>query len=369
MQMEPRLKVLFVFNHPAPYKVRLFNALAQEVDLHVIFERTKTSNRNPLFYQAGPLNFTYSVLRGLPLGEENHLSAGIVKFLKHNTFDLIIMNGYSTLSEMLAIHYLKKQQIPYIFYINGGIVKKENYIKYRIKRHFIKGANAYFSPCVEASEYLTHYGVNSDIIHHYPYSTIYESEIIPTLLTCEEKQKLRQVNAIPGEQVFVSISQFIKRKNNFALLKAWQHIDPKYHLVLIGEGPQKKLYEQFIDEHKMTNVTIKPFLKREALLQYIRMFDHFILLSKEDIYGHVINEAFSQGLDVIATPQMVAARHLVKPGENGYLVNYLDEVDVIKKIIAITHRPLNQKSIETAKNNTIEKMAESHIEILKRLVK
>lgn len=366
--MAPRLKILFVFNHPAPYKVRLFNALAKDVDLHVVFERAKASNRNPLFYQAGPLNFTYSVLRGLPLGKENHLSMGIIKFLKNHHFDLIIMNGYSTLSEMLAINFLKKRQIPYIFYINGGIVKKECRLKYLIKRHFILGADHYFSPCIEASEYLTHYGVEKESIHHYPYATIYENEIIPALLTPQEKLALRKEAAIPGEQVFVSISQFIKRKNNFALLKAWRHVDPNLHLVLIGEGPQKKLYEAYIAEKKIVNVSIKPFLKREALLHYIRMFDHFILLSKEDIYGHVINEALSQGLDVIATPQMVAARHLIKPGENGYLVNYLDEVDILKKIIAITQHPLQQQSIVTAKNNTIEKMAETHIEILRKLV-
>lgn len=363
------LKVLFVFNHPAPYKVRLFNALAKDIDLHVLFERSKASNRNPLFYQSGERKFTYAFLKGVPLGEENHLSMGIVRLLKRNTFDLIVMNGYSTFSEMLAIRYLKKHKIPYIFYINGGIVKKESRLKFLIKRAFITGAEHYFSPCVEASEYLTHYGVDASTIFHYPYATIYDREIISEVLSSKEKLALRQKEGIPGEQVFVSISQFIKRKNNFALLKAWKQVDPRYSLVLIGEGPQRKQYEQFIKENRLTNVYIKPFLKREALLNYIRMFDHFILLSKEDIYGHVINEAFSQGLDVIATPQMVAARHLIHPGKNGYLVNYLDEDDILEKIAKLIEKPLNNRSISTAKNNTIEVMAESHIEAFRKMVK
>ena len=56
------MKVLIVFNHPAPYKIRLFNELAKHFDLEVIFEREKATNRPDAFYNAKEFNFKYSIL-------------------------------------------------------------------------------------------------------------------------------------------------------------------------------------------------------------------------------------------------------------------------------------------------------------------
>ena len=53
------MKVLFVFNHPAPYKVKYFNKLAKHVDLTVIFERKAAKDRNPRFYAGNVYNFKH----------------------------------------------------------------------------------------------------------------------------------------------------------------------------------------------------------------------------------------------------------------------------------------------------------------------
>ena len=53
------MRILFVFNHPAPYKINLLNAIAKEHDLDVIFERTSNSNRPKDFYYKNEYNFNY----------------------------------------------------------------------------------------------------------------------------------------------------------------------------------------------------------------------------------------------------------------------------------------------------------------------
>ena len=105
-------KILIVFNHPAPYKVRLFNELSKVFDLHVIFERDSASDRNKNFYFEEEYQFTTHKIKGIKLGRENFLSYGVKKHLKHNRYDLVIMNGYSQIPEMNAISYLKKKKIP-----------------------------------------------------------------------------------------------------------------------------------------------------------------------------------------------------------------------------------------------------------------
>ncbi|MGI6714732.1 MAG: hypothetical protein ACOX3B_00890 [Bacilli bacterium] len=101
------MKILIVFNHPAPYKVALFNGLSAKHDVHVIFERFKASNRNQSFYNESNYKFTLHKIKGVSLGDENHLSFGVVRHLKKHKYDLIIMNGYSTLTEMLSAPLFK----------------------------------------------------------------------------------------------------------------------------------------------------------------------------------------------------------------------------------------------------------------------
>jgi glycosyltransferase involved in cell wall biosynthesis len=50
----------------------------------------------------------------------------------------------------------------------------------------------------------------------------------------------------------------------------------------------------------------------------------FVFLSKEDIYGHVINEALSQGLPVVSSSHVNAAAHLIKNGYDGFLIDLGD---------------------------------------------
>ena len=45
------MKLLIVFNHPAPYKIDFFNELAKFHDVHVLFEKKSNKDRNKLFYK------------------------------------------------------------------------------------------------------------------------------------------------------------------------------------------------------------------------------------------------------------------------------------------------------------------------------
>ncbi|HKM11540.1 MAG: glycosyltransferase family 4 protein [Bacilli bacterium] len=358
------MKVFITFNHPAPYKVALFNGLASFFDLHVIFERTKARNRNKIFYQDQQYKFNFHTIRGWCLGDENFLSWGIKKHLKQNSYDLIVMNGYSTIAEMIALRYLKKHHIPYIFAINGGVVRtKENRFKRGIKHYFIDGATFYLSPSEEADRYLLHYGVERKRILHYPYSTIYEHEIATKKITSLEKRFLRKQLGIDGEQVFISVGQFIERKNNMRLLKIWKLMPKSRTLVLIGDGPDRVKYENFIKDNKIENVCLLNFKARKDVLNLLRISDYAIFLSKEDIYGHVVNEALSQGLGVIASNKMVAARTLVQDGSNGFLVDPENEAQVLFSINTIVTKDFYHKAIEVAKQNTIEAMVARHVEI------
>ena len=356
-------KVVFVFNHPAPYKVRFLNELSKFVDLNVIFEREKNSDRNKSFYFEHSYLFKTTKIKGLAIGKENIISNDVKKHLQNNTYDLIIMNGYSQFSEMKAINYLIKKNIPYCLYINGGIIKtKENRIRRHLKRKYISHAHFYFSPDERSDEYLVYYGANKSNIYSYPYSTIYENEIVKNLLTQDEILKQKKELNISSKYIYISCGQLIKRKNYLNLIRNWPSDENKL-LLIAGIGKEEKKIKRYLRQNAIKNVKLLGFLSREKLFKYYNISDAFIFPSAEDIYGHVINEAMSQGLNVISLPNVNAARKLIKNNVNGFIIDSLEK-DVFSKALDDVLKLDKNEAIKTAKENTIEMMVEAHKKVL-----
>ena len=347
------MKTLFIFNHPAPYKVHVFNELAKLTDIRVIFERKSAKDRPDSFYADNEYNFPVIFLKNKGFGNENTSTNELRTYIKkhHQKYDLIVMNGYSTIAEMKAIRYMIRHDIPYVLQINGGIVKKDNVIKKQLKTYFISNAFKWFSPCTEADKYLIHYGANKDMIYHYPYGNYFKKEIISKPLTEEQKSKIREKYNLPSGPLFINASQFIERKNNMELISLFK--DRKETLLLIGSGKEKDKYVEYIKQHNIKNIIIMDFLKKKDLFEVLKCGDCFITLSAEDIFGHTTLEAMANGLPVISSDRVVSSKDIIANGENGYLVDIKNEHQIISAIESAKELS-SQKAIETAKRNTIE---------------
>lgn len=361
------MKVLFVFAHPAPYKIDLFNGLAPHVDLTVVFERHSSGFRHPFFYDRTRYDFRTIFLRGISLGAENHISFELIAHLRKNRYDLIIMNGYSSITEILTIRFLQRKKIPYVLYVNGGVIHEDPKWRKQLKTKLVKGASYYFSPTTYVDPYLIHYGANPERILHYPYATIYEKDIAKQPLTMEAKAAFWKKLQIKKGPVFISAGQFVDRKNNMRVLQLWSKRPKSNQLLLIGSGPDEAKYRRYISEHDLKNVSILPYQKRERLLELTRHADGFIILSKEDIYGHVINEALSQGVPVISSRHVMAALHLVVDGVNGYLVDLDDDDEILQAISNLSKTDMFHACVATSKTNTFEQMVAHHIKAFDRI--
>ena len=347
------MKALFVFNHPAPYKVHVYNELAKLTDIRVIFERRKAKDRPDSFYADNEYNFPVIFLKNKGFGNENTATGELVKYIKkhRNLYDVIVMNGYSTIAEMRAIRYMIKHHIPYVLQINGGIIKKDGPLKKWLKTYFISNAYKWFSTCKEADDYLIHYGAQKKYIFDYPYSNFFDKDIISKPITAEAKAKIRKKYNLPEGPLFICASQFIKRKNNIQLMSLFK--ERKDTLLLIGSGVEKDNYVEYINKNNLNNVILMDYLPKKELFEVLKSGDYFITLSKEDIFGHTTLEAMANGLPVISSDRVVASHNLIVNGENGFLVDINDEKKIIDALDkANTLSPA--KAIKTAKKNTIE---------------
>lgn len=347
------MKTLFVFNHPAPYKVHVYNELAKLTDIRVIFERKKAKDRPDTFYADNEYNFPVIFLKNKGFGNENTATGELVKYIKkhRNLYDVIVMNGYSTIAEMRAIRYMIKHHIPYVLQINGGVIKKDSAIKKQLKTYFISNAYKWFSPCKEADEYLIHYGAQKKMIFNYPYSNIFDSDVLSKPASLETKAKIRKKYNLPEGPLFICASQFIKRKNNIQLMSIFK--ERSETLLLIGSGKEKESYVEFIKKNNIKNIILMDYLNKKDLFEVLKSGDYFITLSREDIFGHTTLEAMANGLPVISSDRVVASKDLIVNGENGFLVD-INKEEEIKKALDNASSLNPMKAIKTAKKNTIE---------------
>lgn len=363
------MKILWLFNHPAPYKIDFFNELGKKCELTAVFERRKEGDRPDAFYYGEAKNFKMVILNSIHFGPYNNFTSKAKSIIKKEQFDIIVMNGWSSFTEMSVLKYLKKNNIPYIFAINGGIEKRgEASWKRKAKIKYLDGAKLYLSPDQNSAKYLKYYGVDPKRIRLYPYSTVYENELPSKPLNKEEREASKKELGLREGKLYMAVGSFSERKNDSLLLKLWKDVSKDKVLMLVGTGPEEKAYRKMIAEEGLDNVEIRPFTTHTTLLQWFRAADASILLTKEDIYGHVINESLSQGTPVISSRYSNAAMKLIKDGVNGRLVNIEDEDEVLSALKMDIDESFRAEALKVAKENTIEKQSDFHMAVFEEFL-
>lgn len=365
------MKILFITNIPSPYRVDFFNELGEYCDLTVLFERYDATDRESSWLDRKAISFNAVYLSGINIRNDSALCFSVIKWLNDKSFDLIVVGGYSTPTGMLAIEYMNHKQIPYILNSDGGLIKSDNRIKYLLKKSFISKAYAWLSTSEITDEYLKHYGAKKSKIYRYPFTSIRKGDILYEPIKKESKLEIKRKLNIKEEKVILSVGQFVYRKGFDVLIKAATNIERDVGVYIIGGEPTEE-YEKLVMEHGLTNICFIGFKTKKELSEYYKAADVFVLPTREDIWGLVINEAMAYGLPVVTTKSCVAGLELIKDGKNGYIVPVNDSSAMAEKInILCKDEKLNKDmsigSIDSIASYTIENMAKACHNIFSKL--
>ena len=166
----------------------------------------------------------------------------------------------------------------------------------------------------------------------------------------------------------LAIGQFIRRKGFDILMHAACSLDKDVGIYIVGGEPTED-YLQMRASLGLDNVHFVGFQKKEALSRYYRAADLFVLPTREDIWGLVINEAMAYGLPVITTDRCVAGLELVEEGVNGSIVPVGDDAALagkMKEILSSDLEKMGTASLEKIRAYTIENMAKAHVAIFEK---
>ncbi len=363
------MRILYLVNVPAPYMVNYFNELGKYCDLTVIFEKDRSDERDQSWLKYRFEHFKGIILKGIKTATDYAFAPQIVKYLKKNKYDYIFVSNMASLTGIVAIKWMKMRKIPYFLESEGGFAKDGKGFKERFKRRLMKGAERYFSTSPIGDDYFLQYGATPDRLVKYPFTSLYESDLVTSPIPMAEKQSLRETLGVSEDRMILSVGQFIHRKGYDVLLEAARSISSDVGIYIIGGEPTEE-YIRFKEEHALCNVHFLPFFEKDQLSLYYKAADFFVLPTREDIWGLVINEAMAYALPVITTDRCIAGDALVKDGENGYLVPVEDSAALAEKCNLLLSMPeslseMGQKSLDAIQWYTFESMAKVHIDYLK----
>ena len=366
------MKVLFLTNIPSPYRVDFFNELGKYCELTVLFERRNASDRDEKWQYVSNINFESIFLNGVRVGNDSALNLSVLKYLNKG-YDFIVIGGYSTPTGMLAIIYLNLKKIPFILNTDGGFIKKDKKIIYLIKKYFISSASAWLSTGENTNEYLLHYGANRAKIHNYPFTSLDVNEMLHVPISEDDKFAIKKELNLVEKKIVISVGQFIYRKGIDVLINATRSIDHNVGFYIIGGEPTKE-YLDIIKKYRIKNIHFLNFKSKQELIKYYKAADIFVLPTREDIWGLVINEAMACGLPIITTKRCIAGLELVKNGENGFIVNVDNWNELREKILNILENEklrnsMAKESLKRIKKYTIQNMVKAHLSIFSKGLK
>ena len=364
------MKVLFLTNLPSPYRVGFFTELGKKCELTVLYERRAASDRDKNWKADAGKTYQEFYLKGLEVGTDNSFCPNVIHYLK-SEYDIVVIGMYSTYTAMIAMMWMKLFHKQYVISTDGGFVRKESKIKRKFKTFWLSSASFWLGTGKLAREYMCYYGAKSERIFDYPFTSVDETDIIPNVLESKEKKKLREELEIFADKVVISVGQFIPRKGFDILLEACESfLDVNTEFLIIG-GTKDDL-ERVTEKKIPQNVKVYPFMPKQRLFQYYHAADFFVLPTKEDVWGLVVNEAMACGLPVLTTDRCGAGLEMVKSGKNGWIIP-TDNVEalssgIFKILQQSSLRNQENGAIESAHEYTFQTMANRHYEIFEEII-
>ena len=371
------MKVLYFTNLPVPYRMDFFNQLGKFCNLTVWVETEKRKKSNTNWLKRNKAEtFCFEQLKKIEFSDSKYINYGYLKKLKKEKYDIVVVGTYYSPSAMLFIETLRMLRIPYILNSDGGFVRQDSILKKAVKKHFIKGAVAYLSTGKLTDQYLLHYGVNQKYIFRYPFTSVFEKDILMNMPDKAEKTALRKKLGMSEEKIVVSVGSCIKRKGYDVLIDACKLLNSNLGFYLIGgksTDDQLENLKKSVAEAELKNIKFIEFLDKNELGEYYKAADVFVLPTREDVWGLVINEAASYALPIVTTDQCIAGTEMVTNGINGYIVPIENPqllAEAISNVIndsSVCER-MSSNILKISREYTLEKMALAHKDVFSKLL-
>lgn len=337
------MKLALITEIPAPFRIPLWNALAERVDLIVIFLAEHDPRRTYELDRA-EWRFDARVLPGreLLLGRRwvvlNH---GVRRELRG--VDAVLVGGWN----QPAFFQASRRGIPFALWVESTLRDERRGRLEWLKRRLISRAAGVLVPGTAAREYVLSLGIDAARIAVAP-----NAFDLTAFTEAVERARGRH-----GPTV-LTVARLAAEKDVATLLRAVAGLDAE--LVVVGDGPEAVA----LREGAPANTRFAGRAARDELPRWYANADVFALTSRSETWGMALSEAAAAGLPLVATEAAGAAWDLIDEGVNGYRVP-VGDVAAVREALATAladrewRERAGRRSRELAEQATPERWAEA----------
>lgn len=295
-------RVTLLTEIPAPYRIPLFNALAERVDLRVIFLRERNPDR-PFDLHRDELRFAWDVLPGRDVtvrGRWIVLNTSVSSRLRKA--DSLIIGGWNQPAFLEAAISCRLRRVPTLVWVESTGSDARTGRMERAKRVLLAATDGFIVPGIAAREYLEGLGVASERITTAP------NAVDPAIFGSATRSRTN------GPCRIVAVARLSPEKGVDVLVRAADGLDAE--VVVAGGGPEESRLRRLAG----SNVTFLGNVERDALPQLYADADIAVVPSRSDTWGMALNEAALAGLPLVASTVVGGSRDFIEEGVNGFRV-------------------------------------------------
>lgn len=336
-----KYRLAAVTSHPVQYQGPLFQRLAahERLDLTVFYGHDASLvgelDRDfgvPVTWDRPLLAGYRSVFlkrRAQGLGAVQRLvaDARIITHLWRQRFDAVFIHSYATRLSLFAYLGAVLSRTPVLLRTESERLRPRppwvEALKHALLRPLFAVTAGFLVIGEMNREFVQHYGVKRSRQFFTPYSVDNEYFAEQRGLTRPLRRELRQAHGWTDEVVVVGFSgKLIPRKGIGDLVDAVATLQAEglpVGLLIIGEGPDRSVLQRRVESQAVTLTVFAGFKNQSELAPCYTCLDIFVLPSRFDPWGLVLNEAMLFGLPVLASTKVGAGVDLIQHGKNGYL--------------------------------------------------
>jgi glycosyltransferase involved in cell wall biosynthesis len=323
-------RVVIITEIIAPYRIPVFNALAQrdDVDLHVIFLAENDRTQRQWLVYKDEIRFSYQVLPSWRRRVGRHsflLNWGTDAALRRATPDFIVCGGYNYFASWRAMFWARRNSVPFNLWTESttrDMRRGYSPIEF-LKTRFLRGCDGFVVPGKSSVEYLKNYGVSAEMIFTAPNAVDTEFFAHRAEVIRRDAALHRKALRLPA-RFFLFVGRLVPEKGIFDLLRAYRALGAEVRtemgLVFVGDGTARSAVLQSVAATIPGSIQTVGFAQRESLPSYYALADILVFPTHSDPWGLVVNEAMACGLPVISSAAAGCVYDLVESGWNGRVV-------------------------------------------------
>lgn len=299
--------ILIVTNLPSFYKINLYNRIAKSKRIYVIYTGDTAEQRNADFFN-GVMNYEYSFLGRNLFCRIIQTFQLIIKY----KYSELILGGWDSLPLWLGALISPKRK--------NALVVESSYLdsstsglKGLIKKIFLLRISKVYASGKAQRKITDNLGFKGKTI-------ITKGVGVFNYVTQPPFEFRDRVHN------YIYVGRLVAVKNLELLVRVFNDL-PDLNLTIVGFGPDDK----FLQSIAKSNITFLGPIENNKLSHIYRQHDVFILPSRSEAWGLVVEEAMNNGLPVIVSDRVGCAEEIINE-ENGLVFRWNDP-EALKKAI------------------------------------